>query len=193
MALKPQNTHKHLLNFVSKSESRPILTGVNVNDEGHLEATDSHVLLRLHNQFPAGQPMTFNPKTLKVLAGNYPDVNRLIPTKFEHTFDLSYSQILRVFEFAKGLKKDTIHITQKDGALEFRGRESNTTMTLEGISADVNIVLQAVYVKNAFDFIRDNTMTYVTVGYQSSIRPIVFTREKNFDLLITPMRQKIKN
>lgn len=190
MILKPQNTHKHLLNFVSKSDSRPLLTGVNVTDEGHLVATDSHALLRLHNQFPAGQPMTFNPKTLKVLAGDYPDADRLIPTRFEHTFDLSHSQILRVFEFAKGLKKDLIHIAQKDGALEFRGQESNTVMTLEGISADVNIVLRAVYVKNAFDFIRDNTMTYVTVGYQSSIRPIVFTREKNFDVLITPIRQK---
>lgn len=190
MALKPQNTHKHLLNFVSKSESRPILTGVNVNDEGHLEATDSHVLLRLHNQFPAGQPMTFNPKTLKVLAGNYPDLDRLIPTAFETSFDLSYSQILRVFEFAKGLKKDLIHITQKGDVLEFRGQESNTAMYLEEISADVNIVLQAVYVKNAFDFIRDNTMTCVTVGYLGSLRPIVFTREKNFDLLITPIRQK---
>lgn len=189
MAMKPQNTYKHILNHVSKHESRPILTGVNVTEEGHLVATDSHVLLRLLNHLPKGYPMTFNPKTLKVLAGAYPDTSRLIAKNFDVTFELSYEEITRVYEFAKGLKKDAIRITGKNQSLEFKGLQSQTTMTIKDIDADVNILLQAVYVKNAFDFLRDNTTTSVFVGYQSGNRPILFKKESTFELLITPIRQ----
>lgn len=40
MKLKPQNTYRHLLNFIGDT-SRPVLAAFHITKEGHIEATNS--------------------------------------------------------------------------------------------------------------------------------------------------------
>ncbi|EPH91006.1 hypothetical protein D922_02843, partial [Enterococcus faecalis 06-MB-DW-09] len=50
MKLKPQNTYRHLCNFAATDTSRPILQAIHFTPDGHIEATNSHILLRLLNR-----------------------------------------------------------------------------------------------------------------------------------------------
>ena len=60
MKLKPQNTYRHLLNFVGDA-SRPVLAAFHITEEGHIEATNSHILLRLLNHVQPRHELIMHP------------------------------------------------------------------------------------------------------------------------------------
>lgn len=187
--LKPKNTYKHVLNFVSKYESRPILTGIHFTSEGHIEATDNHILIKLYDRVGEGIDRTIDPKTLNLIEGTYPGIDRLIPKSSTTDFTLDDAAIQSIFTFSKSLpKRELISVTLENNALTLTSNGLETKVDVQS-KQDFSITLRAEYVKYVFDFLRDNTFE-VTVHFNGVNRPMAFTDEKTFDLLITPVRTK---
>ena len=73
MKLKPQNTYRHLLNFVANSSSRPILNGFHCTQDGDIEATNGHILLRLISAIDLRvdplPDMVLHPKEMREIQG----------------------------------------------------------------------------------------------------------------------------
>lgn len=191
MKLKPQNNYKHVLNFVSKQESRPTLTGIHFTEKGDIEATNSHILIKLYRQVDEGKELLINPKTLKLIQGEYPNVNRLIPKSSGTEFILNQEDIVAIFNFAKSLKKDDVvcMISRNLAKVTLKSSTGIETTLSVGLEKDFTINLRAEYIKIVFDFLRDNTES-VTVRFTGENRPILFTDNSTFDTLITPVRVK---
>lgn len=112
---KPQNTYRHLLNFVGKTASRPILKGFHITYDGHIEATNSHVMLRLFNRMPANQECTVEPKELQVIEGDYPNVDRIIPSSHNAFWKLDPTEAPAIVKFLKSFTKDSQVIVAVNG------------------------------------------------------------------------------
>ncbi|WP_159723145.1 hypothetical protein [Enterococcus sp. CSURQ0835] len=192
--LKPQNTYRHLLNFVGKASVRPILAGVHITKEGDLEATDSHILLRLLNRFSAGDDRVLELKEMRLIEGTYPDTSRLVPASFESSLQFDSGEAVNVVKFLKALDKaSVVQLTAKEDKLRIEDIQTGANETFNllwqsGGSVDMNI--QAKYLQPMMAFIADCIAQPVEIGYTSSVRPLVFKVENNFVGLITPVRKK---
>lgn len=186
MKLKPQNTYKHLLNFMG-NESRPILQKFHFTNGG-VEVTNSHILLRLHDVAPSDFDFVLNPKTLQIEESTYPDVDRLIPTKFKFSIDLNAEAIEKIFNFAKSLPKETIVQMTVDADLMTLSSLTGTELKLTIENGEYFTThFKVGNLKIAFDFVKDNTAS-VQVGFVSEFRPLLLSVHGQFDLLITPVR-----
>ena len=194
MKLKPQNTYKHLLNFASNDSARPILTGFHVTNEGHIEATNAHILLRLFNRMPAGNEMTLHPKELQEIEGNYPDTSRLFPSSFNTTFKLLPETAAAIGKFLKALdKKIPITVAVSESELVITQMPSKATQTFEVTKVDgdaMEFACQVQYLGFMMAFIADCSPITVNVGLISPVRPVVFEVSGLFAGIVTPVRTK---
>lgn len=74
--------------FVSKLQSRPVLTGALVTNE-HIIATDSHVLIRIkhHQEIELSYWHDFSKNPMDFAPSYYPEVSRLFPEASRATFE----------------------------------------------------------------------------------------------------------
>ena len=192
--LKPQNTYKHLLNFASTQATRPILNGIHITNYGHLEATNSHILLRLLNRVPKDQEMVLHPKELREIEGNYPDTDRLVPSSFNANWLLDPIESHQIVKFLKSFDKGTpVTVSAKDSALVIANQSTGTAGAFPLLKCDgddIGFACNVTYLLYMMAFIADCAPLPVEIGLVSPIRPIVFEVTDAFVGLITPIRTK---
>lgn len=193
MKQKPQNTYRHLLNFVDTTPSRPILNGIHFTEYGHLEATNSHILLRLINRVPKGTELVLHPKELQEIEGNYPDTDRLFPTDFKATWVLEPEQAAAITKFLKSMDKESlIDVSGSNSELTVTETQTKATQSFELVrmSDDASFSCKARYLGFMMAFIADCIPVPVDIGIVSPIRPVVFEVNGLFAGLVTPVRTK---
>lgn len=192
--LKPQNTYRHLLNFASTSGARPILNGVHFTNQGHLEATNGHILLRLLNRVPEGMEMVLHPKEMREIEGNYPDTERLFPSNFNANWLLDPIEAPRIVKFLKSFDKGTpVQVSVKDSNLLIANAATGTAGAfplLENKGDDITFACDATYLLYMLSFIADCAQLPVEIGLVSPIRPVMFEVSGVFIGLVTPVRTK---
>ncbi|MGG5338080.1 hypothetical protein FDP51_08665 [Enterococcus mundtii] len=196
MKLKPQNTYRHLLNFMGDGSVKPVLGTFHITKEGHIEATDSHVLLRLLNRFSADNDLVIHPKELREVDATYPETTRLFPTAWQSIWLLDREEAAKMSNFLKGLKKNTtVALTVEDKKLRVESDEASANFQLfdfpTGDSNGVKLTLNSTYLKKITDFISDcsvvPTKLCVSMG---AFRPLVFRVDGQFEGLIAQIRTK---
>jgi DNA polymerase III sliding clamp (beta) subunit (PCNA family) len=192
-------------NFVSKSESRPVLQYV-YNDGTYLYATDATKLLRVNSEYISDMPefTLYDPKNMMVIDNkmNFPDCSRLIPIDYNSTvtIDNNIKDLHKhVKEVKKIVKKDRNHVMK----MEFSNNEtkvsaknetdtySETVNNMWVDGQEVSLHLSANYLDNALDAIEKlSKVSYnsVELGIVSHLRPMNFKQEHVFDIIILPVR-----
>ena len=190
MSLKPQNTYKHLFNFISKEESRPVLNGIHVTENGDLEATNSHVIIQLYGRVRKGQEMIIDPKRIRCIEGKYPSLNRIAYQNPNFEIELVNKQLVQIFNFAKSVNKDaSIEIKLGNRRLEFLTKGGNN-LSLSADSDDpLDMYVSQTNLKIVFDFLKDNTES-ISFGYSGALQPLIFDKPQDFKVLLMPIREE---
>lgn len=191
---KPQNTYKHLLNFVSKSTIRPLLTTFHITHNGHIEACDSHIMLRLYNRMPAHQEVNLVPKELRELSGGYPNLDRIIPVNHNALWKLDPTEAPAIVKFLKSFTKGScIRVTAKDQQFVIEDTLADTKSAfplLEQSGDDIAFHCNATYLNHMMSYIADCAELPVEIRVLSPVRPVVFESEGQFIGLVTPIKIK---
>jgi hypothetical protein len=197
MKAKLQNTYRHLLNFVANSPSRPVLNGIHFTPNGDIEATSSHILLRLLNRVEDSvdplPDMVLHPKELREIPGTYPDVNRLFPTSSKATWLLSQEEAVKIAKFLKSFEKNSLvnvsvheknfHISNTVISSDFQLADYET-----GDSEGITLTFNCTYLSYIMAFIADCSNGVTELLVQDSLRPMVFKVEGLFEGLIAPVK-----
>jgi DNA polymerase III sliding clamp (beta) subunit (PCNA family) len=192
-------------NFVSKSESRPVLQYV-YNDGTYLYATDSLKLLRVNIEYISDMPefTLYNPKNMTVINDkyNFPECSRLIPINYNSTvtIDGNIKDLHKhVKEIKKIVKKDRNHVmkmefSNKETKVSARNETDNYSAVLNNMWAEgekVTLHLSSYFLDNALDAIKKlSKVSYnsVELGIVSHLRPMNFKQDGVFDIIILPIR-----
>lgn len=197
MVKKPKqtNNYKHLKNFVGLP-SREVLTGFHYRSDGSVEATNSHILMRLLHMTSGGIDLVINPQTLETIPRTYPDTDRLIPKQHRTTFKLSGNQCQDLFDYTKQFKQnkgaEALEMKYDENGLKLRAG-NGLKLVIEDIALNGDpgqILVQARYLKIVTDFLRDNIPDNLTVTWKlgSPLHPILISNDVSFEILLTPMR-----
>ncbi len=133
----------------------------------------------------------------RLLEGNYPDINRLIPTEEKTVMKINTRDFLRAVDRASILAKDdkshTVKIVSNDGLIEISSKTSEVGNLLEEVQVcdfsgeEVTISFNARYMIEALRTIdREN----VVINFTGIMRPFVLTGEDDTSMiqLILPVR-----
>lgn len=197
MKLKPQNTYRHLLNFVANSSSRPILNGFHCTQDGDIEATNGHILLRLISAIDLRvdplPDMVLHPKEMREIQGTYPEVSRLFPSNIEATWLLAPEEAAKIAKFLKGFEKNSlVSVSVQDKNFHI----SNTVISSEfqladyvtGDSDDISLTFNCTYLSYVMAFIADCSIGVTELLVSGSLKPMIFKVEGLFQGLIAPVR-----
>ncbi len=133
----------------------------------------------------------------RLLEGNYPDINRLIPTEEKTVMKINTKDFLRAVDRASILAKDdkshTVKIVSNGGLIEISSKTSEVGNLLEEVQVcdfsgeEVTISFNARYMIEALRTIdREN----VVINFTGIMRPFVLTGEDDTSMiqLILPVR-----
>ncbi|MEQ7304146.1 hypothetical protein [Enterococcus avium] len=188
--VKPQNTYRHLLNFVGKEAIRPILKGFHTTYDGHVEATNGHIMLRLFHRMPANQECTVEPKELQEIEGSYPNVDRIIPTDHNALWKLDPTEAPAIVKFLKSFAKNSdVLVTAKDQQLliaDVIGDTRSTFALLDQFGDEIEFRCSVAYLTHLVSFIVDCALLPVEIRLLSPSKAVVFEGENQFIGLIMP-------
>ena len=190
--VKPQNTYRHLLNFVGKSSMRPILKGFHITYDGHVEATNSHIMLRLFNRMPANQECVIAPKELQEIEGSYPNVDQIIPSDHKAVWKLDPTEAPAIVKFLKSFKKDSQVIVAANGdqlvIRDLLGDTKGAFGLLDQTGDSIGFQCNATYLNYLMSFIADCVLLPVEIRLLSPVRPVIFEVPNQFVGLIAPVK-----
>ena len=200
----------------SVQESRPILTGVHFVLSNHQElktvATDSHRLsqkkLTLEKNsdnfdvFFANNQILFRSENIsfytRLLEGNYPDTDRLIPTDFNTTVTFDVVNLRQSMERARLLssatQNGTVKLEIKQGVVTAHVNSPEVGKVNEEIDTnavsgeDLTISFNPTYLIEALKALNSEK---VTISFISAVRPFTLVpadTDEDFMQLITPVR-----
>lgn len=196
--LKLQNTYKHLIKFTGDSSIRPALSGIHFTQEGDIEATNSHILLKLFNRVPENNEMILDPKTLTAIDATYPDTSNVIATYADTRATLTRLDIAELTKFMKNISspESVIRVQIAEGKLYV---ESYLNLSLERVGDvtevevrqtkdDFECYFKASYLKIMLDFLADCATEEVEIQATSNVRPVFFEVFGDFIGMIAPVR-----
>jgi DNA polymerase III sliding clamp (beta) subunit (PCNA family) len=173
------------------------------NNGEYLEATDSHVMIRIKQDLITEHNIAFTE--------GYPDLSRLSPSDFNHEININYDEVKTLLSRLKELKpfvKDAtnqvVRLTFDDKNLcmiaKYTSEETRATITETRtmdigyyddesfeIALNINYLINILMtIKKLLSVLKDaNT---VKIGLVSKLRPIVFKIEDVGTLLLLPVR-----
>ena len=187
-----KNLHKHFQKIVTNTDiTRPILNGIHYKENGKIVATDSHRLLQVNIKHEIKNKTTINPLTFETYEQEYPNTDKLIPSKGERVI-LNQERLQQLFTLLKTTKKhDFLDLHFNDDSINFElENKLKTTIYIGSHNIDIDTMrLRALYLKEATDFLTDTEHNKIELLFISQVRPILFTVEDQFDYLITPIRR----
>lgn len=186
---KVTNNYKHITRVAQKGSSRPVLSGLSFKD-GRLAATDGHRMLIIQQDYPKDLDIVLDPKTLLPIEGNYPELDRHLEGK-EQTGVLEYSSLITISEMLSGVKSSTLSMMSIDVGsnlkLQLKNGISLEVPFLDFEGEEFTLYCNYIYLKNAVEFILDQTPKNTSVYFRSPLRPFILYQEDKFDYLITPI------
>jgi hypothetical protein len=196
MKLKLQNTYRHLLNFTADGKTRPILGTFHFDGLGNIEATNSHILLRLLNHVPTnGLEINLQPKELRHVVGNYPDTKRLFPGEYDVTLILSPEEASKIAKFLKTFEKNShIEVSVLEKGIQITNTVISSTFDLvdypTGDYKDLRIYVNSTYLGYIVNFIAECSLVPVQLSINKKMyRPIVFQVPGQFEGLIAQLKK----
>lgn len=195
-----KNLQKHLIAAALKGDSRPILKGVEFNQEtNRMNATDSHRLLSVAFKGTIETNKVINLDTMEQLDGSYPSISRLIPRNGDALQIAATEFRAEDIKRLTALKKEVVKVDLSSSELAFfNDKTGEYLFSIEPQTGakvqELSIYLNASYLKDAFRFLVDfqkaNKGETVTFLYQAANRPVLFSsQDESFQYLITPIRK----
>lgn len=192
---------KHAKKFAGKLASRPILAGVYHAADGSLVVTDSHRMLRVDNAHDRAEPIVLDAKTNAPIDGVFPDVSRVVPTKFCAEYSVTGEEIdtlILAHEIAVkvGGKKTpyaamsvvcggpTIKTTCGTGVYEYA-----PNVRIDRSGDDFTVHYNAQYVLDALVALRDFRPQTVSIRFTGATSPFTIETDNGVLALILPIRQ----
>lgn len=187
-----KNLHKHFQKIVTGySKARPILNGIHYKEDGKIVATDSHRLLQVNIKHEIKNKTTINPLTFETYEQEYPNTDKLIPSKGERVIidQESLQQLFTLFKTTK--KHDFVDLHFNNDSIDFElENKLKTTIYIGTHNIDIDTMrIRAMFLKEATDFLTDTELNKIELLFVSKLRPLLFTVEDQFDYLITPIRR----
>lgn len=188
-----KNTYKHLLKVVSKQASRPVLTGAFFDTDGSITVTDSHRLLKLYNRHEFSNSQVMKLDTMESLEGTYPETHRLIPSP-DKPITFTMDHVYSLLPFLKSAKKktDCLKITFTETGTVFELIDTGIKVALDikvEHMINTDLYCNAIYLKDAIDFLKDSGMRDCEWILVSALRPFNFHSGNAFDYIVTPIRK----
>jgi len=199
--------------FVATEDYRPILKLVHF-DGKYLVSTNSHVLLRVNAEHITDLPelelgSLIDPKTNTVIADkmNYPQTERLIPSHYntKATIDGNIKEFQTHVKAAKSLVKNKhnkvikLELTRQETTLTAKYLQDDDTLneykeTMKNLyvsDEELTLHVSAKYLDDTLTTIKKlSKLSSNPVELQiiSSVRPILFTQENVFDIIVLPLK-----
>lgn len=190
--------------WVSKSETRPVLTYTRHQINGTMTATDSHRLIEIKGMHGFEDDILINPKTFVAATGTYPDTSALTDeSKSKAVIALTKDQIKLWLQLFKSIGQ-TFKVMKFDRnkLVKMAFSESTSKVTVELPGKEVEFSLPGIIDKPEFkeisfnaEYMRDLLEAHYKlqsdelIFYMSSpMRPIIADNDKNVKTLILPVR-----
>ena len=204
MMKKYEIAMKHAKKFAAKPSSlREVLKGVYHNPNGSVEITDSYKLLRIQGAHSLSEPKLVNVKTGEEMDYKYPDVERVIPTEFELTFEIdgqdavktAFERVKLAYSVAKSVDKskplayieisDEAKIVVDEECVYYSAILQPNTYVNDGFKACFN----AEYLHDAMNVFKDAETKKLSFKFPGELEPALITDEENgIDVVILPIR-----
>lgn len=188
--------------WVSKSDSRPILTYTKHMEDGDIVATDSHRLIRIRGIHSFKEEYLVNPKNFTFAKGNYPDVENLIDRE-NHTeaIVLSKEHIKLWLQLFKSMNQTLRIMKDHQGIARMQFKENHVEIELSVHKIIIQLPHE-VYQKpemNAISFrveyMRDALEAHfklnseqLTFYFQGSMRPFIMDDDEAVMTVVLPVR-----
>lgn len=188
--------------WVSKSDTRPVLTYAQHTINGDIFATDSHRLIKVSKIHGFKEEYLVDPKHFNFAKGNYPDVEKLISHE-NHTEAIvlskehiklwlqlfkSMNQTLRIMKDRRGLAK----MIFKENHIEIELFNHNIIIQLP---FDVyqkpdmeDIEFQVEYMRDALEAHFKLNSEQLTIYLNGQIKPIILDDDGAVRTLVLPVR-----
>lgn len=184
---------------ITKKTVRSALKNILINDNGTASVTDSYRLLQFKQFYDAGEPMTVDAKTGKQTEDvNYPNVDRLVR---DHSDQYIGIPVLNFYNMIATLKVDAKKYGQEAIKIDFTGDQITFTpikkdyrelvqssITVQGADyPGITFAANVEYLTQAFLYFKRLKIENITLGFDSSIRPLQFEAD-DMTYLITLVR-----
>lgn len=188
-----EKLHKNLSAIIKNvGKTRHILGSINFNENGNLYVTDSYIAVEIIGGNLIEKTFNLNPETLSEVAGNYPNVERLIRNESENEFELSVSDVATIVKVLKPNKKDDVELVFGDGNLLITAQSSkiSANLTNKGINFEKRLFVSADLLLKVLNFPYDNKQP-VSVGINKPAEAIVFKGQKeDYRIILMPIRKE---
>lgn len=192
-----KDMNKHILKLTKKvSKTRPVLNSVNYDSETNtINITDSMRLISIKSEEKIVNTFNIDPTSMMIKNIDYPNVQRLIPSKKEDHFEVLMSiDHKSVTSLLKTNKKSYSKIVIKDKCLvlifDNNGIEIPITLgETEEDSKDIGY-FNNEFLCDLFDFIKDADYLNKTVkiNHISTLKQLALSFDDEYTYLITPVR-----
>lgn len=164
--MKKNKLEKALKKAVAKANGRESLRYVHYDKDSSINATDSHVLLRIDNFHAYKHSVNLNPYDMTLGEDDYPDVKRIIPEEDKSLIhvSMSYSAIKGMLAYLKAYpKREYLNISITD--YEFKTGIELKSQSMEPPITDAfsfaSIELSKYYVQPNYD------ANYLTIKFNA--------------------------
>ena len=188
--------------WVSKSESRPMLTYAQHTEDGDIVATDSYRMIRIRGIHSFKEEYLVNPSNFTFAKGMYPDVERLAERE-NHTeaIILSKEHIKLWLQLFKSMNQTLRIMKDRSGVAKMHFKENHVEMELTVHKIIIQLPHE-VYQKpemNAISFnveyMRDALEAHfklnseqLTLYFKGSMRPFIMDDDEAVMTLVLPVR-----
>ncbi|BAR82268.1 ABC-type proline/glycine betaine transport systems, ATPase components [Bacillus thuringiensis serovar tolworthi] len=187
--------------FVGKSAMRMTLMFVQHSADGTMVATDSHRLCRIKNIHGFDKDYLVNPLTFEVATGDYPKVDKVMPSFEKATISLNEEQIKLWLQIHKSLnqiakatkagKTVTLRMSENGFEIELDGTEVKMTAPCELYEfQNVPYVVYSIeYVRDALEMHEKLGTKALFIQIASATQPILLTDNMRLETMVLPVRR----
>lgn len=189
--------------WVSKSNSRPVLTYAQHREGGEIVATDSHRLIRIKDIHGFKEEYLVDPKHFHFAKGNYPDIDRLIPENNVKTIVLSKEQIQLWLQLFRSMNQTLRVMKDRLGVVEMQFKENHIEMVLPEHEVSIKlphneylkpeemtvIHFGAEYMRDALEAHFKMNSEQLTFYFGGPMRPFFMNDDSMVTTLILPVRR----
>lgn len=188
--------------FVSKFESRPMLTFAQHTENGDIFATDSHRLIQIRGIHSFKEEYLVHPKNFTFAKGDYPDLERLtgrenhekvISLSKEHIrlwlqLFKSMNQTLRIMKDQRGIAK--MHFKEKHIEIELSVHKIFIQLPHETYQKpEIDIIsFNVEYVRDALEAHFKLDSEQLNFYFSGNMRPFIMDDDEAVMTLVLPVR-----
>lgn len=190
--------------FVSKRDTRPILTYVLHAANGDMVATDSHRMIQIKDIHGFKEDYLVNPKSFMFAKGNFPDTNKLSGIEnHQATIVLTKEQIKLWLQLFKSINQTMTVLKDRNKTVKLcltEGNEEEVSVELghHGIKMSMpcivhypgfnDVSFNVEYIRDALEAHFKLNSEQLTFYFHGNMRPIVLDDDSNVRTLILPVR-----